>query len=221
MVRTVVWDWNGTLLDDVDPSVATLNVLRARRDMPPLSREAYRGSFGFPVRTFYEAIGFDFAVDDYVALSRDFIAEYRRRAHEMRVAPGARAALQRLSDQGVVHIVVSAMEARLLGEMLTEHALGGAVDGFFGTADHSAGSKVMVGMEAARARGLEPASTVVVGDTLHDLDLARALGCRALLYGGGHQHRDRLAAPGDPAVAVIDDFAEIDDHVLRPARLRP
>ena len=221
MVRTVVWDWNGTLLDDVDPSVATLNVLRARRDLPPLSREMYRQSFGFPVRAFYEATGFDFATDDYHDLSRDFIAEYRRRADQMKVSPSARAALYRLSEQGVVHLVVSAMEARLLGEMITEHGLGPALDGFFGTADHSAGSKIDVGSEAARVRSLDPETTVVVGDTLHDLDLARALGCRALLYAGGHQHRDRLAAAGGDVGTVIEDFDELDRHVFRASRTRP
>jgi phosphoglycolate phosphatase len=214
MVRTVVWDWNGTLLDDVEPSVATLNVLRARRDMPPMSREDYRRTFGFPVRAFYESIGFDFSVEDYLALSADFIAEYRRRAPEMRVASGARAALQRLSDQGVVHLVVSAMEARLLGEMIQEHGLEAAIGAHFGTSDHGAGSKIDVGAEAARVRALDPSTTVVVGDTLHDLDLARALGCRALLYAGGHQHRDRLAAEGGDVGTVIDNFDQLDHHFL-------
>ncbi|HEY0713505.1 MAG TPA: HAD hydrolase-like protein [Polyangia bacterium] len=54
----------------------------------------------------------------------------------------------------------------------------------------------------------------MVGDTLHDLDLARALGCRALLYAGGHQHRDRLAAAGGEIGSVIDNFDELDHHVL-------
>jgi phosphoglycolate phosphatase len=221
MVRTVVWDWNGTLLDDVDPSVATLNVLRARRDMPPLSREDYRLSFGFPVRAFYESIGFDFAIEDYLALSADFISEYRRRAPEMQVAPGARAALHRLLERGVQHIVVSAMEARLLGEMINEHGLSGALHGHFGTADNGAGSKIDVGSEAARVRALDPGTTVVVGDTLHDLDLARALGCRALLYAGGHQHRDRLAAAGGEIARVIDNFDDLDHHVLGTISDRP
>jgi phosphoglycolate phosphatase len=210
MVRTIIWDWNGTLLDDVDSCVATLNELRERRGMEALSREQYRDRFGFPVRAFYESIGFDFTSEPFADLSRDFIAAYRRRASEMRVAPGAREAMRRLSERGVNHIVISAMEATLLGEMLAEHRLHQVVTGWFGTSDHTAGSKVELGAAAVRRAALLPESLVVVGDTLHDLELARAIGCRALLYGGGHMHRRRLA---DSGVPVIDDFAELDDHM--------
>lgn len=215
MIGTVIWDWNGTLLDDVDGCVATLNELRARRDMAPLSRERYRDSFGFPVRAFYESIGFDFEAEDFRALSRDFIAAYRRRATEVQVPAGARAALARLSARGVAHLVVSAMEAGLLGEMLVEHRLTPPIGGFFGTDDHTAGSKVAIGAAAIQRLGLDPRTVLVVGDTLHDLELARAIGCRAVLYGGGHQHHRRLAASGAP---VIDDFAELDQHLAGPLR---
>jgi phosphoglycolate phosphatase len=207
MIRTVIWDWNGTLLDDVDSCVATLNVLRRTRGLLPLSREEYRARFGFPVRAFYESIGFDFSSHDYAALSRDFIAEYRGRAAEMRVTDDARGTLARLAEKGVVHVVVSAMEAGLLGEMLDEHGVRPALRGFFGTRDHGAGSKVGLGLEAMRHAAADPATAVVVGDTLHDLELAQAIGCRAVLFAGGHQERRRLERTGVP---VIDRFVELD-----------
>jgi phosphoglycolate phosphatase len=213
VITTIIWDWNGTLLDDVDPCVATLNVLRARRSLAALSRDEYRALFGFPVRAFYESIGFAFALDDdYSALSRDFIAEYRRRAPEMRVSEAARGALERLAARGIQHVVVSAMEMRLLGEMLAEHALTSYLRGYFGTRDHTAGSKVAIGAAAAADGGLDPKNVLVVGDTLHDLELAQAIGCRALLYAGGHQDRRRLEGAGVP---VIESFAELDAHVER------
>jgi phosphoglycolate phosphatase len=210
MVRTVLWDWNGTLLDDVDCCVSTLNALRLRRRMATLDREEYRRRFGFPVRAFYEEIGFDFVAEDFGALSRDFIAEYRSRAAEMQVALGARETLQRLSDRGVRHIVVSAMEARLLADMLDGHGLKPLLAGHHGRPDHSAGSKVEVGADAVRQLALDPAAVLVVGDTLHDHELAQAIGCRAVLYAGGHQTRERLAAAGAP---VIDRLDQLDAHL--------
>jgi phosphoglycolate phosphatase len=210
MVRTVIWDWNGTLLDDVDCCVSTLNALRLRRRMATLDREEYRRRFGFPVRAFYEEIGFDFVAEDFAALSRDFIAEYRSRAAEMQVAPGARETLQRLGDRGIRHIVVSAMEARLLADMLDGHGLKPLLASHHGRPDHSAGSKVQLGADAVRQLALDPAAVVVVGDTLHDHELAQAIGCRAVLYAGGHQTRERLSVAGAP---VIDRLSQLDAHL--------
>ena len=210
MVRTVIWDWNGTLLDDVDCCLSTLNALRLRRRMAALDREEYRRRFGFPVRAFYEEIGFDFTAEDFASLSRDFIAEYQRRAAEMSVTRHARETLLRLSARGVQHLVISAMEARLLGDMLASHDLHTLVAGHHGRPDHSAGSKVELGADVVRRLALDPRSVVVVGDTLHDHELAQAIGCPAVLYAGGHQTRERLSVAGAP---VIDSLHELDAHL--------
>jgi phosphoglycolate phosphatase len=202
--RTVIWDWNGTLLDDVDCCVATLNALRGQRQLAALSREEYRGQFGFPVRAFYEQIGFHFPTDDdFARLSQHFIADYCGRGTEMRVTASAPGTLARLAARGVDHVVVSAMEHRLLGEMLASHQLMPHLGGYHGRPDHSAGSKVAIGAAAVRALGRDPGALLVVGDTLHDLELAQAIGARAVLYAGGHQSRQRLEGAGVP---VIDDL---------------
>lgn len=211
MVRRIIWDWNGTLLDDVDCCVATLNVLRGRRQLAAVSREDYRRQFGFPVRAFYEQIGFAFATDDdFAQLSQHFIAEYCGRETEMRVTASAPGTLARLAARGVSHMVVSAMEHRLLGEMLAAHQLMPHLGGYHGRPDHSAGSKVEIGAAAVRALGPDAGGLLVVGDTLHDLELARAIGAEAVLYAGGHQSRERLEGFGAP---VIDDLAEL-EHLL-------
>jgi phosphoglycolate phosphatase len=128
----------------------------------------------------------------------------------MQVTPGARETLQRLGARGVRHIVISAMEARLLGDMLAGHGLAPLLAGHHGRPDHSAGSKVELGADAVRRLAVDPASVVVVGDTLHDHELARAIGCPVVLYAGGHQSRERLAAAGAP---VIDRFEQLDAYV--------
>ena len=85
MIRHLIWDWNGTLLDDVDCCVDTLNTLLAERDMPPVSRSAYKEAFGFPVRDYYAGLGFDFEREDFAKLSVDFIARYRARLNSVKL----------------------------------------------------------------------------------------------------------------------------------------
>ena len=50
MNATIIWDWNGTLLDDVDAAVGALNRMLAKHRLPPVTRTFYRANFGFPVR---------------------------------------------------------------------------------------------------------------------------------------------------------------------------
>ena len=56
--KNIVWDWNGTLLDDVAVGVDTLNEMLGRRALRLLSVEEYKDRFGFPVVEFYQKIGF-------------------------------------------------------------------------------------------------------------------------------------------------------------------
>ena len=62
--KNVVWDWNGTLLDDVKISVDTINVMLERKHLGKLTVEEYRSNFGFPEQPDYESIGFDLTQDD-------------------------------------------------------------------------------------------------------------------------------------------------------------
>jgi phosphoglycolate phosphatase len=186
--------------------VATLNSLRAARALPLVTRDHYRARFGFPVKAFYEEIGFDFTAEDFAALSRDFHAEYRARAAEMRVMPGAREALAAVRARGAGSLVVSAMESEMLGQMLASHDVAPHLEGWHGRDDLTGDSKVALGVAAVRRRGLDPGQVLLVGDTVHDHELGQAIGCQVVLYAGGHQTRARLEATGAP---VIDSLAAL------------
>ena len=85
-VRHVIWDWNGTLFDDIDLVVAVANLMLVRRSLPEIDHARYREIFGFPVRGYYERIGFDLEREPFEELAVEFIAEYqaRWRDHELR-----------------------------------------------------------------------------------------------------------------------------------------
>ena len=86
--ENVVWDWNGTLLDDVRVSVGAINRMLERRGIPGLTVERYRDIFGFPVRDYYESIGFDFARDDWDGVSREFVQDYDALATDVQLTEG-------------------------------------------------------------------------------------------------------------------------------------
>lgn len=60
MIKHIIWDWNGTLLDDVGLSLEAINIVLARYNLPPLRKERYLEIFTFPVIEYYRELGFNF-----------------------------------------------------------------------------------------------------------------------------------------------------------------
>ena len=89
-MKYIVWDWNGTLLDDVPASVAVMDRLLHRRGLPGLGGiERYREIFTFPVREYYQAAGLDFEKEPFEALAVEYIEEYNQRALDCGLRAGA------------------------------------------------------------------------------------------------------------------------------------
>ena len=214
MIRHVIWDWNGTLLDDVNSCVEVLNGMLLRRGLPYVTRKYYKERFGFPVRPFYEGLGFDVSDQAFAALSTEFIAQYKSVLAGVTLHDGALDVMTRLSCVLEYQVVVSAMEHNLLGTMLTNYGVLPHLRSHQGTGDLQASSKIDVGVALVKALDLNPSEVLLIGDTEHDLELAQAIGCRCALHVGGHQARERLQATG---CDVVDDLVSVVALVKRYA----
>jgi phosphoglycolate phosphatase len=209
MIRHVVWDWNGTLLDDVDHAVAALNTLLDARKMPRLEREHYRERFGFPVRDFYVGLGFDFVREDFAQVSESFIARYRIEATSAAPWAEARSVMTALHDAKVEQSVLSAMEHAMLHGMLAQHGLLPHLRHVRGLRDLHAHSKVALGVSLLRDLDAAPHEILFVGDTLHDYETAEAMGCLCALYSRGHQTEARLRGSGAQLISSLTEVVEI------------
>lgn len=147
MIRHVIWDWNGTLLDDVEHALIALNSLLDERAMQRVDRDAYRESFGFPVRDFYVGLGFDFEREQFEQVSERFTARYCEAVRTASVHERVRDTLTALQAHGVQQSVLSAMEINLLTSMLSEHGLHGFLQHVRGLDHLHATSKVALGVE--------------------------------------------------------------------------
>lgn len=216
MIRHVVWDWNGTLLDDVEHAMVALNGLLDERGITRIDRAHYREHFGFPVRDFYVRLGFDFSSDVFETVSERFIANYRAAAREAVTHPGALETVVELQRLGVAQSVLSALEITLLSAMLQTYGLTPYLTHVRGLSDLHAASKVALGIELMRvlSQDLEPHQVLFVGDTLHDYETAAAMGCEVLLFSGGHQTPERLQRSG---ARLIHSLSEVVDFVRRSA----
>jgi phosphoglycolate phosphatase len=189
----IIWDWNGTLLDDVDLVVEVISDILVRQNLSRIDREEYRRKFCFPIRTYYERLGFDFDKVPYELLAMEFIDEFHRRVIECPLHLGARELLVSLKENGKSHSVLSAAHEVSLREQLSHHRIEHLFDHIYGLSDHHAVSKVERGKELIRDSGLSPDKLVLVGDTDHDLEVGSALGVDVVLLADGHQSYERLS----------------------------
>lgn len=204
---TVIWDWNGTLLNDVALCAQLLDTLLTRHGYPPVGGiDAYRAVFGFPIRDYYQRAGFDFARHPYEELAAEWIAEYEPACRRCALQPGARQVLQTLQSGGARQVILSASKQDALEAEVAHFGLAGYFDELLGLGDFYAHSKVARGAAWLAQSGIDPAGAVLVGDSLHDWDVAQALGVRCILFSGGHQSAEALAATGAPVIARLQQL---------------
>lgn len=211
-IAHVIWDWNGTLLDDAELCVSVMNDVLARRRLPPLTAERYAHQFRFPVRDYYQELGFDFERESFERIGTEFIEGYAAREASCELRVDARSTLEHVAARGLRQSVLSASQQARLEHQARRLSVHAHFEALVGLDDHYAASKVEVGLRWMERSGVDPRLTVLVGDTDHDVEVARALGVHCLLVPSGHQSHARLASCG---VEVLPTLAALLDALGR------
>ncbi len=214
----IIWDFNGTLIDDLDLVVTTVNTQMAKRHLPALDTEAYREVFGFPVEDYYRRIGVTFENETMAQLSADFFADYAPALKDCPLHRGVVDVLKRLQNCGLQQYVLSAMEQSMLRSMISHFGIASFFDGVYGLAHQEGDSKISRAQELQRDHKIDSASTVFVGDTIHDAEVAAALGIPVILVSTGHQSKSRLLETGHP---VYESHHELLKAILPEATGAP
>jgi len=200
----IIWDWNGTLLDDLWLALEIANGMLARRGLPTMDADRYREIFDFPVERYYRIAGFDFDREPFPVLADEFISEFNRRLPECSLRDRAVETLEHLRGEGVRQMILSASRKESLVTGVEHYGVTGFFEALHGLEDHFAVSKADLARTVAGTLPVDPERVVMVGDTLHDVEVAEAIGVRCVLVGGGHQSEERLQAAGVPVLAGID-----------------
>ncbi len=204
--KHIIWDWNGTLLNDCWLCVAVINDMLAPRGLPAMTEARYRDVFDFPVKDYYVRLGFDFQREAFEKVAIEFIDVYHARWHECELQPGTREILPACAKLGMSQSVLSAMEHNSLVRMIGYFQLEQHFKELVGIDDHYADGKIENGKRHLRQLGLQPAEVLFIGDTVHDFDVATAIGVDCLLLAHGHHATERLNATG---ARTLDSLADI------------
>jgi phosphoglycolate phosphatase len=202
----IVWDWNGTLLDDTHLAVASMNNMLGKRGLPFLSVDHYKKVFTFPVKEYYREIGFEFDREPFEIPAMEFINYYNQKVHNCSLHENTIQVLNYFKIRGISQYILSAMQQDTLDQCLKNYRINQFFEHVSGLDDHYANSKLDTGRVLLGKLHLDPGELLMVGDTVHDFEVASELGCSCILVSNGHQSHERLMGTG---ARVIDNLLQL------------
>ena len=199
-IKTIIWDWNGTLLNDVDVCIDAMNILLQKRNLTKISKEHYKKIFTFPVIDYYKKVGFDFNKDSFDILAVEFIDIYRKKLKSCNLFDDVKPILQKFNNNNYQQIILSAMQEADLKQSVIEREIKNYFQQILGINNHFANNKIGIAKDYINKSNLKPEQTCLIGDTIHDYEVAQKIGCKCILVDRGHQSRTRLLKTKVPVV---------------------
>lgn len=201
----IIWDYNGTLIDDAEAALLSVNDMLIKRNMPLITMEQYYSFMDTPITKFYEHL-FDLNKVPFEMIAQEFARGYDRHIPEEPLMEHARLVLALARDMGMRQLVLSASHQEKIDTELKRLNIAHYFDCVSGADDYHAGSKAQRGRQVVAGLGVQPEKAVLVGDCLHDYHVAREIGAHCVLLSKGHQGRADLLTAGVP---VLDDLKEL------------
>jgi phosphoglycolate phosphatase len=184
-----------------------MNTMLASRNLPSLTLARYRNIFDFPVKDYYEKLGFDFKKESFEIVGMEFMVRYNERQKECLLHEDATNSLRCIAENGYLQNILSAREQNELRQEIIERRISGYFEHIAGLDDHYAHGKTDVGIRLLKEIGAEKRKILFLGDTCHDAEVAKELRIDCILVPNGHQTEERLRKSGFPIVKSLDKLS--------------
>lgn len=206
-MKRIIWDWNGTLFDDVDLCFHVINRLLKKYDRTPLETiQDYRNVFEFPVINYYQTIGFDFEQTPFDQLAEEYMADYQPKSTSCTLRADAMYALNKAKEYGFGQCILSASETHNLMEQVQRLQIESVFDEIFSIDNQYAHGKAEL---ARRCKEMFPDDELwLVGDTFHDREVAHIMDANCLLVCGGHQNVEQSEPVMDSLTECVERINE-------------
>lgn len=206
-IENIIWDWNGTLLNDVEICIRSMNVVLEKRKLTLLNVDSYREVFTFPVKDYYRELGFDFEKEAFEIPAMEFIDEFTRNLPLASLHEQSMEMLNYFKDKGYRQFILSAMEQDALQKSVSMKGISEFFTEIKGIRDHYAGGKEHIAHELIEEHGMDTNKTLLIGDTLHDMEVAKNTGIHCLMVSSGHQSAHRIKVPG---MYILSELKELE-----------
>lgn len=211
MIKTIILDFNGTIINDVQLCLDLLNDILIKQNKKTLTQKEYKNVFTFPVKKYYEAAGVDFTQQSFEELADWFIQEYQPASLNCGLYDGLVETFEFLRQNGIRLVILSASEKGNLLQQCRHYDICKYFDAILGIDNIHASGKVDIAINYLEQEHLNGEETLFVGDTLHDLEVAKAIHSKCMLVSCGHQSVEVLSTGNVP---IIESVAKLRDLSL-------
>ena len=204
--KHIIWDWNGTLLDDAWLCVEVMNGMLEKRGLPMVSLDFYRSVFTFPVRDYYQKLGYDFTREPFEEVGMEFMVLYNQRQKECKLHSEVLTVLETFRRHGYGQSILSAREQNELIAETVDLGVNVFFEKIYGLDDHYAHGKTDVGLKLVNDLRLPASDLLFIGDTRHDADVACEIGIDCILIPDGHHSEERLRKCSSPVIGSLNEL---------------
>lgn len=208
----VFWDWNGTIIDDLEINFSVINTLLSNRKKDIISLFQYRQAFTFPIKEFYDRVGLPIYGEEYEKLVRDYWALYKSKAKDIPLIGGVLEVLKRLEKNQIKQYVLSASDKRMVFDQMSAYGIGELFEDVIAPQDGYALGKIELAKQWMSKQNISASNIIMIGDTLHDFETAETIGINCALVDMGHQ--DLKAFKHDSNIIVYGNIDKLAKDVF-------
>lgn len=208
MIKNVFIDFNGTIINDVKLCYDLLNDLLKEQNKEPITLQRYKEIFTFPIKKYYELAGVDFNIESFDSLAVKFINRYQPLSLNCGLYPDVIEVLNYLKNKNINLFILSASEKDNLLWQCQKYKIDQYFNAILGIDNIHAGSKVEIAKNFIKENNINLDESILIGDTLHDYEVAQAVGIDCRLVESGHQSRNVLAKANVKIYKNLSDIME-------------
>ena len=202
---TIIWDWNGTLFNDAEFCMNIMNKLLAKRNLQAIDKAKYRSVFTFPLQDYYKAVGHDLSNGNFTVLVEEFMEYYESGKFTCELHNKTVETLGNFCRMGMRQYMLSAYSQHTLEELIKHYGIAEYFETINGNDNIFAEGKL--GLAKSLISSLsEPEAILMIGDTLHDSEIAAELGTGCILISAGHQSAEKLSQSGNFVLSSIEEL---------------
>ena len=193
-MKTIVWDYNGTILDDVGIAVRIENEMLKKRGLfAGYTVEDYRNLFDIPMENYYRKIGYTFTTESFEDIGVEFYHLYDHYFSECKLNEGIQNKLEEAVRKGYQNVILSSCAHENLVKQCKQLNIDSYFKEIMGVDNYIGGSKVEIGRNWLQKNQIDPDECIYIGDTNADYETAKALNIEKIyLISQGHQSYERL-----------------------------